>query len=123
MFFHRDFANTETTADLLVQEAHNHQRHHIAFARGEVGVTSLQYLGLLFAAEQSFAPLDRTPDGLQKHIALVRFRQKLDRARFHGLHRHWNITLAGDKNDRHAGTLYNHSLLQVETIEPRKGDI
>ena len=36
MLFHCDFANTETTADLLVQEAHNHQRHHIAFARGEV---------------------------------------------------------------------------------------
>ena len=46
---------------------------------------------------RSMAPLN----GLQQHVVLERLGQKLDCARFHRLHTHRHVAMAGDEDDRH----------------------
>src|SRR4051812_28844006 len=51
-----------------------------------------------------------------------RLRQKFDSSRLHRLHRHRNVTVTADEDNRHVGA-FAELLLQVETAESREAHI
>src|SRR5882672_1107733 len=54
------------------------------------------------------------PEGLGK---------KFNRTGFHGLHRHRNISMTGDKNNRNSDAGINQLMLKVQTVDSGKSHV
>src|SRR6202521_5045774 len=101
MRFHRDLADAEFEAYLLVQPAGDDQCHDLLLAPAERGVAVAQRLDLLLLIERCAAVPNRLPDGAQQYFVAERLHQELDRSRLHGLNRHRHIAVPGDEDDWH----------------------
>src|ERR1700722_10979303 len=118
-----DFADAELTADLLVQQAENHQRHDFPFAMAEGLVASTERLQVRLLFDAYTAAFQRDFDCAQEHGGHKGFGQKLDSSCFHCLNCHRYIAATGDEDNRHVCALTRDPLLKLETIEVRQTDI
>src|SRR5439155_22655632 len=91
---HRDLADAELAADLLVQTARDDECHDLALAPAERGVTLPQRLQFRLTVERAGAALDGTPDGVYQHVILERFPQELCGARLHRAYARRDIAMA-----------------------------
>ena len=62
---YRDLANAEFAADLLIQQAGDHQGHDLPFARGEGRVTVPERLHLRLVTKSNAAAFEGMSDGGQ----------------------------------------------------------
>jgi hypothetical protein len=51
------------------------------------------------------------------------FGEKLNRARLHCLHRHLDIAVSGDEDNRNMNPSLNHLSLEIETAQVRQPDV
>src|SRR2546423_1572684 len=119
---HRDLANPELETDLLIQQAGDYQRHDLLFARGERCITVAQGMYLRLVTKCGAASLNGMPDRPQQHLVVERLRQELGGPRLHSPHRHRDVAVARDKDDRHVSSV-GDELLQIETIKVRKRNV
>src|SRR5688572_14573287 len=74
-----------------------------------------------------FAPLavaiERLVNAIDEVLVAKRFLQEIDRARFHRRHRHRNVAMARDENDRNLAAPLVEALLQLESAQARHSDI
>jgi hypothetical protein len=64
--------------------------------------------------------VERRPDGIQEILLAQRLSKEFNRASFHSLHRHRDVTVASDKND------WNIDLnvgLKIDPAQSRQSDI
>src|SRR4029077_11984224 len=123
MDLHGDFAGPQVKSYLLIEHSRNYQGHNLTLACSQSRV-ALSQLGKLNPL------LTRYPVAIQSlvdriHQVLVpeSLGQKLHGARFHGLHRHRNISVPGDKDDRDWDARVGQLALKVQTVDPRKAHV
>jgi hypothetical protein len=75
-----DLADAEVTADLLVQTARHHQRHHLALTAAERGVPIRQSLSPGFVQVGGLTAVERTAHGAQQGGFAERLGQEIRRA-------------------------------------------
>ena len=107
-------------ANLLIQQAGDHQVHDLAFAGSEQCAASPKQPHLVLIDECRLAALDCLTDGAQQLVVVEWFGEELNRAGLHGPDRHWHIAMAGDEDDRHVDVVGGDALLKFKTIEVRK---
>src|SRR5215470_16187998 len=67
--------------------------------------------------------LDRSRDRVQKILLPKWFGEEIDGTGLHGSHRHRNISMSGDKNNRNSNVGLCQLGLEVETAQSRQSDI
>src|SRR2546427_5844982 len=100
MDLHGDFTGPKVISDLLIEHARNYQSHDLALACGQrrVAVSQLAKLTLLLARHT--VAVQSLVDRIQQVLVREGLGKELHRTGFHGLHRHRNISMTGDKDDR-----------------------
>ena len=114
MDFDRVFGYVQFGCNLFVKEPGNYVLHNFLFARSErvIQILQLMHLGMLLAVSQiAFYRLFNCP---QQVMLIERLSEKLNRSRFHGLHRSWDIAMACKENNGDLHSDLGHALLQVE---------
>src|SRR3981189_1838677 len=117
MDLHRDFAGPEIKSYLLIEHARNHQAHNLALSCGQGFMTLFQFgdLILLFASRP--VAIQRLVNSIQQVLVPERFGQKFHRTGFHGPHRHRNVSMTGDKDDRYPNSRVRQFALKVQTVD------
>src|SRR3984893_3170722 len=118
----RDFADAEFGCRLLVQQAADHQRQHLALPRRQSREAATK-LGPL----NPYRPLQVVPvngRANRRHQLPLphRLGQKVDSAALNGAHRRWDVAMSCDENDRwvvFAGKLF----LEIEAVDIRQLDV
>ena len=72
---------------------------------------------------RSVIPHDRLLDRLQQILIVKGLGQKLQRACFHRPHRHRNVAVTGEKNNRDLNVRLGQVLLQIEASKSGELDI
>src|SRR5438105_14538025 len=110
---HGDFAWPELKTYLLVEHARNHQAHDLALACGEQLVAFSQLAKLALLLPCCLIAIQGLMDRIQQVLVAEGLGQELHRARFHGLHGHWNISMTSDENDRDPDARISQLALKV----------
>src|SRR5258707_11335577 len=115
-----DLADPELKSDLLIEHTRNHQAHDFALARAQ-GLVTFSQPGIvtLLAAPDSVA-IQSLLDCVQQVLVVERLGQKLHGTRFHGLHRHRNVSVTGNKNNWDLDARVGQLTLKVQTIDAGK---
>jgi len=113
---HGDHADSQLAADLFVQSAGYDVRHDLSLARTKRRESPSQLLHLRLPIQGGTAALDRAADGGEQNIVAERLGQELDGSRLHRLHRHRDIAVTSDENDRQVSPVAE-SMLQIEPAE------
>src|SRR2546427_10269816 len=98
----------------------NHQAHDLALACGQrlVALSQLGKLTLLLARHP--VAIQSLVDRIQQVLVPEGLGQELHRTGFHGLHRHRNISMPGDEDDRNLDARVSQLALKVQTVDSRK---
>src|SRR5215470_596348 len=99
--FHRALGNAELASDLFIQQTGDDQCYDIPFPRSKRPVTVSELMHLRLLGESSTASFQDLLDGCQQHFVMEGFRKELDRTRLHGTHRHGNVAVPSDEDNRH----------------------
>src|SRR2546427_5252854 len=120
MDLHGDFTGPKVISDLLIEHARNYQSHDLALACGQrrVAVSQLAKLTLLLARHT--VAVQSLVDRIQQVLVPEGLGKELHRTGFHGLHRHWNVSMTGDKDDRNPDARVNQLVLKVQTVHSRE---
>src|SRR5882757_7516631 len=123
MNLHGDLADPELKSYLLIEHTRNHQAHDFALARAQ-GLVAFSQSGkvTLLAAPRAVA-IQSLMDRIQQVLVFERLSQKLHSTRFHGPHRHRNISMTGDENDGNVDSCISQFALQVETVDSGKAHV
>src|ERR1700749_679273 len=78
---------------------------------------------LRFTIQRHAAAVKRLPDRMEQFSVLKWLEQKFHGACLHRLDRHGYVTVARNKNNRHAGPVQSNTLLQIKAICVRQRNI
>src|SRR5688572_8340044 len=117
---HGDLTDPECRRYLLVQPARDHTRHDLVLAPAERGIVFVKRPRFGLSAAFGLTKLDRAANGTYQNVGDEGLRQELARARPHRLHRHRNVAVTGDEDDRHVRAITPQSPLDFEPAEPGK---
>jgi len=73
--------------------------HHFLLARAERIEAATQIVRGLVAVSPLTIAVERNSDSIQKFLITYRLGKEFNCASFHGLDRHWDVTVPRDKND------------------------
>src|ERR1017187_333176 len=91
--FNSDFAGSELRSYLLIEHARDHQSHDLALAWGQQFVALPQFGKLTLLLMYRPGPIQSLINRIQQVLVPEGLGQEFDRTRFHGLHRHGNISM------------------------------
>src|SRR3954451_9355459 len=115
MNFYRDFAYAEIGCDLLVDPPGRDECHDLAFTRRQCFKTTFQLCRSSFLLKprsmMGMAELNR----FKQILLSERLCQELDCSSLHRLHRHWDVTMSGDEDNRQVSFGTCQSALQFES--------
>src|SRR5262249_55003243 len=112
-------ARAERSSDLLVGQPGHHSLHHFPLARRERLETAPKALTLRPMVASGAIAFQRSLDGIEELLFAERLGQKLDRAGFHRLHGHRDVTVSRDEDDGNTDPSVRHPLLEIETAQAR----
>src|ERR1039458_6090190 len=101
MHFYGDFTRTQFCGDLLVEHAGDYESHDFALACSQTFVAVSQFRSQTLLSTPGAIAIESLLNCLQEIFIAKRLGQKLDGAGFHRFHRHWNISIAGDRSEEH----------------------
>src|SRR5258708_38092275 len=110
----RDFAQAELSADLLVDQAADHEIHDFAFAGAKLLKTIAQGGNLCVFLAPDPITLQALVNRGQEVLFLEGLHQKLDGACLHRARGHGNVTMSGDKDDGNGDAGLLEKFLEVE---------
>src|SRR5260221_1195798 len=123
MNLHGDLADTELKSYLFIEHTRNHQAHDFALALAQ-GLVAMSQRGKVTALTACRAvAIQSLVDRIQQVLVFEGFSQKLHSTRFHGPHRHRNISMTGDENDGNVDSCICQLALQVETVDSGKAHV
>src|SRR6202011_1839481 len=123
MDLHGDFAGPQVKSYLLIEHSRNYQGHNLTLACSQSRV-ALSQLGKLNPLLTRYpVAIQILVDRIHQVLVPERLGQKLHGARFHGLHRHRNISMTGDEDDRDLETGISQRALKLQAIDPGKAHI
>src|SRR5712672_3033428 len=96
----RDLAGTQFTLDLLVEQAGDHQPHHFTLTRSQCTKSLAQLSSFASLSPYRAVALESFLDRIQKIVIAKRLGEELQRAGFHRTHRHRDVAITGDEDDR-----------------------
>ena len=67
--------------------------------------------------------IQRYSNSFQKILLAKWLGKELNRSTFHGLHRHWNVAMARNKNDWNIDLNFGQLDLKIEPVQSRESDI
>src|SRR5260370_18463329 len=94
-----------------------------AFAPSERQIIRPQCLQFGLATERDLAAPDCMPDGIQQHVWIEGLSEEFQSFGLHGFDRHGEISMTGEKDERHGAAFGSEALLEFETIEVWKGHV
>src|SRR5271156_131305 len=123
LHLHRDFAGAELISYLFIEHARNHKTHHLALTRCQRLVTPAQFSKLILLFTRYPIAIQSLVNRIQQVLVLEGLSQELHRTRFHGLHRHRNISMTSDEDDGNADAGISQLPLKIQTIDSRKSHV
>lgn len=114
------FAGSEIGGYLFVKHSRHDHPHNFPLPRSQRLVTASQVNKMRLRLANRGVSNQSLLNGGQQVPVVKRFRQEFQRAGFHSSYRHWNITVAGNKDDGDLSRGIPHFLLKVETADSRK---
>ena len=116
-------ADPELAGDLLVEPPGDDQRHHLALARGQRLEAGAQFGQPHLAGAAGAVLFERRADRVEQILVAERLGQELDGAGLHRPHRHRDVAIAGDEDDRQLRLGLRQLALHVETAAPREAHV
>src|SRR5262249_16002211 len=110
-----DIADSEVEGDLLVEASAGHLAEHLPLTRRkrrqplDIGVDEQSFLS---AGHVSF---NSGGYGVEQRLISNRLREEVDRTELHGLYRHRNVAMSGEKNNWRCVTLGSEASLEIES--------
>lgn len=123
MHLHGDLAKLEFGCDLLTHQTARDESHDFALARGKQLEMRLQLGDHMLMLAPFLITLDRSCDGIQKILVAKRLGKEVDGTRFHGPHRHGNVTMPRDEHDGNPDVRLCQLGLEIETAQSWKANI
>ena len=93
-------AGSDLGGDLLVEKAGNYQWQHFALPRGQPFKALPQRGDFVLLLASGCVPLQGEVNRVQQILIAEWFGQELDGSGLHGPDRHWDVTVAGNKDNR-----------------------
>src|SRR6266436_2431285 len=123
MDLHGDFAGPQLKSDLLIEHSRNYQGHNLTLAYSQSRVALSQFGKVTLLLARHTVAIQSLADRIQQVLVLERLGQELHGTGFHGLHRHRNISMSGDKDDGNLHTRITQLALKVQTVDARKAHV
>src|SRR5215475_14024957 len=100
MNLHGNLGKSHFCGNLLVHQAGSHQDHYLLLARAKRSKSSPQIVYPLVVFTPLAIAVERNLNSIQKVLLAKWLGEEFNGASFHGLHRHRDVTVAREKNDR-----------------------
>src|SRR5215510_5196782 len=118
-----DLDNSNFCCNLFVHQSGGDQAHHLLFTPTERMVSATQLVYLLIGFSPLAVAIERFSDSIQKVLLPNRLGKKLNRTGLHGLYRHWDIAIAGNKNDWNINVHFGELGLKIEPAQSWQSDV
>src|SRR5579863_1473263 len=115
MDLYRRLAGADFGGNMFVEHARDYQGHNLPLTCGQCVVALVQIIGLGLLLSCLAVSLQSLLNRVQQILIPKGLRQKLDRARFKSFHRHWNVAVRGDKDDRDFNADFRQLSLKIES--------
>jgi hypothetical protein len=115
-----DQAQPQLGCDLLVDPPGDHELHDFALALRERAVAHLQLGQSRCVASPCAVAFDGRVDGVEQHLLVERLGEKVGRAGLHRAHRHRNVPVPRDEDDRQRDACLGQLLLKGESAHARQ---
>ena len=123
MHLNGHFADPKIGGDLLVQSAGGDADHHITLALAErFEALPQRRVRLLLGAPRTVL-FQGGGNRVEEVLVTKGLGEEVDGAGFHGAHRHGNISVTGEENDRYANLGVGQLFLAFETTHSGQTDI
>ena len=119
----RHLANRDFSCDLLVDAAGHEQRHDLSLACGQRFVTPPQIGELSLVLKPGAITAECCLYRIEQILVTQRFGQEFDGTGLHCSHRHRNIAVTGNKDDRNGIVFPCQLLLEVEPTQAGESDV
>ena len=110
-------SGSQFRGDLFIEHSRNDTRRHFALTRRKQFVTRTQTRQLSLQVARSAIAPNRLLDGVEQILLAKRFGKKLDRTGFHRLHRHRDITVTRNEDDRNLNAGCDQLPLQIQAAQ------
>ena len=120
---YRDFADTQFRANLFIEQTGDNQGHDLPFSKSQRCVAVPKIAHRHFAVQCHAAAFEAFAYHPEQHFIADRLDQEIDSPGFHRFYRRWNISVAGNEDDRHLGALARDYLLRFESIQVGKREV
>ena len=114
MNFDRFRAQSEAIGDRLVRLSFHHQVQHFALTRRQAGKERTQLRSVHIMATLHGVEGNRLMDSFEQVLVVERLLDKVERASLYRPHRHLNVAMAGDEDDRQMNPLCLQALLEIQ---------
>src|SRR5690606_289201 len=115
MDFDRAWRNVEVIADRLVGKAGDDAGDYLALARGERGQFAVYRLTIVRTGRSDGC--SSVANAVDQHLILEWLFDEVERARFHGRHRHWHVAVAGYDDRRDADAPFTQIAQKLDTVD------
>jgi hypothetical protein len=119
----RHLADPDFRCDLLVDTTGYEQCHDLSLACGQRFVTRSQIGELSFVLQPGAIPAQSRLYRIEKILITQRLGQEFDGSGLHRSHRHRDIAVTGDEDDRDGNVFPGQLLLEVEPAQAGKPDV
>src|SRR6202451_465802 len=119
MSLNRKFAHSLLIRDLLVEKTRNYQLQHFLLARRESIDSRANSPYFRRTLPQLTVAGNRFLNGVQQILTANRLRQELIRTFFHGAHRHRDVAMTGNEDNRNLNIGRAQLELKIEAAQPR----
>src|SRR5262249_13158530 len=123
MHLYGPFSETHIASDLFAKAALRDLNHDLALALGQRFKTFPEFRQSLFTFPPRTIASEADLNGIKKVLVTERLRQELNGPTFHGLHRHGNVPMPCDEDDREVPVGRGEVTLKLETTSPRQSHV
>jgi hypothetical protein len=120
VFFYGGLGDSEFASNLLIQDAADHQRHHLLLTSAERRVPLFKPLPLGQLNERNPAAFEGVSNSIAEHVVRKRLGQEFNSAGLHSPDGSGDVAMARDEDDWHLTPTLTDALLQVKSAETRK---
>src|SRR5207342_264573 len=123
MNFHRDLGHAHIGSNLLVHESGGDLRHDLLLARGQLLEQSFEFFPPLRFLAPFAVALERDGDRVEQILIAERLYQEIDGPSLHRPHRHRNVAVPGDEDDRYLDIRLGELGLKIESAALWQPDV
>src|SRR5579863_791949 len=116
---HGTFRSAELTSNLFIEHARDKHRDHLLLAGSQRVEALLEHRDFFILFTSGTISLQGDANSVQQILVAERFGEEFDSPGLHGANTHWNVAVAGEKDDGYANVSSCKLALKVESTQPR----